>query len=264
MAPTEKKGPPPEEPPGTKRPSTSGTAAVASAAPSATSKPVVSATKPVSSRGFQPTVDERLTALNLQLSATTVLLVDDTGKVLEVAGNPAPLTTGSVLLPALMQAIRASLQISQAFGRGTSESLQYFHTMKQCLYLTMVGSKHALLVVMGGYFNPDKLGIIDRAMHLAAQDILTIQEHLKAEPSIAAVKAEPEPAELPAEIPVDQETLAIIEDMFSTATQTGDKKEVDGFWETLEEEGAQNGTSKRDALSYDQARQLGLLKDDEQ
>ena len=225
---------------------------------------MVTETKPTSQRGFQPTVDERLTALKLQLGAVSVLLVNDTGKVEEVAGNPSQVTTGFVVLPGLVKAINASLQVAEVMGRDTSESLQYFHTMKQCLYLTMVGSKHALLVVMGGYFNPDKLGIIDRAMHLAAQDILTIQEHLKAEASIAAVEAEPEPVELPAEIPVDQETLAIIEDMFSTATQTGDTKEVDGFWETLEEEGAQNGTSKKDALSYDQARQLGLLKDDEQ
>ena len=241
-----------------------GGAPVIRGGPSVSSRREVSGTQPVGPRSFQPTINERLTALKLQLGATSVLLVNETGRVEEVAGNPAQVTAGFAVLPGIVQAINASLQVSEAIGRDTAESLQYFHTMKQCLYLMIVGPKQALLVVISGYFDPDKLGIIDRAMHLAAQDIRTIQESLIVEETIFTTEVEPEQVELPPGIPVDQEALAEIEEMFSTGLKNGEKKEADGFWETFEENGTSDGPNKKDVLSYDQAREMGLFPDEDQ
>lgn len=252
-----------EEPVVRKTPGVGG-APVIRGGPSVSSGREVSGTQPVGPRSFQPTINERLTALKLQLGATSVLLVNETGRVEEVAGNPAQVTAGFAVLPGIVQAISASLQVSEAMGRDTAESLQYFHTMKQCLYLMTVGPKQALLVVISGYFDPDKLGIIDRAMHLAAQDIRTIQESLIVEETIFTPEVEPEQVELPPGIPDDQEALAEIEEMFSTGLKNGEKKEADGFWETFEENGTSDGPNKKDVLSYDQARELGLFPDEDQ
>lgn len=233
----------------------------AGATPGSSTGPFVSGTQAATPRALQLTVGERLTALKMQLGAASVLLVDETGRVEDVAGNPSQVTTGFVVLPGIVQAISASAQVAQVMGKDTSESLQYFHTVKQCLYLTMVGSKHALLVVMSGYFDPDKLGLIDRAMHLASSDILAIQERSQEEVSIMPPDLSPEPVESSAEMPVDQEALDEIEAMFSSIPKAGDKQEADGFWETLEEDEAVDGTTKKDVLSYDQAREMGLFPD---
>ena len=202
----------------------------------------------------------------MQLGAASVLLVNEAGRVEEVAGSPPQTSTGFLVLPGIIQAITASQQVIQAMGRDTSESLQYFHTMKQSLYLMLVGDKHALLVIMGGYFDPDKLGIIDRAMHLATQDILAIQENALAQETILPVELElePEPVESSTGMPVDQAALDEIEELFSTAPKESGKGEADGFWETLGENDTSDGPPKKDVLSYEQAREMGLLPDDEQ
>ena len=256
--------PPVREPQGPPQATGPGAFSDLSAEPGPRVDAFITGTRPVGPRSFQPTVNERLTALKMQLGAASVLLVNEAGRVEEVAGSPPQTSTGFLVLPGIIQAITASQQVIQAMGRDTSESLQYFHTMKQSLYLMLAGEKHALLVIMGGYFDPDKLGIIDRAMHLATQDILAIQENALAQETILPEVLEPEPVELSAGIPVDQDALAEIEELFSTAPKENEKQEADGFWETLEENSASDGPTKKDVLSYEQAREMGLFPDDEQ
>jgi hypothetical protein len=68
---------------------------------------------------------------------------------------------------------------------------------------------------------------------------------------------------LPTEIVVDQETLAQVAEMFSQSPKGGGKQDVEGFWETLGENGQLEGTSNKDVLSYDQARDMGLAPVDD-
>jgi hypothetical protein len=187
------------------------------------------------------------------------LLVNDAGQVVEEAGTAAEISTGSPLLNALMHAFRSSLQVSHAMARGTSESLQYFVAPRQCIYVTPVGMKHVLFVVTVGYFGPDKLGTIYHAIHLAVRDIQAILERegtSQKEPSDML-------EEIPAEVAIDQETLAGIENMFSKAGKTGGKQQAEGFWETAGEKSAVNGSERKDILSYEQARDLGLIPDED-
>jgi DNA-binding response OmpR family regulator len=204
-----------------------------------------------------PTLAERLAELKHQLKAVSALLVNSAGQVLEEAGNAVDISTGSALLSALMHTFRASLQVSQAMAKGNSESLQYFAAPRQCIYVAPVGMNHALFVVTAGYFGPDKLGMIYHTIHLAVHDLQIIL-------AIDAAKqkeSEKLQTELPAEITVDQETLAGVEAMFSKASKIGGKEQADGFWETAGENGAVDGNNSKDVLSYDQARDLGLAPD---
>jgi hypothetical protein len=215
--------------------------------------------KEESSDTTQPTLAERLNELKQQLKAVSALLVNDAGQVLEEAGSAVDISTGSALLSALMHTFRTSLQVSQAMAKGNSESLQYFAAPRQCIYVAPVGMTHALFVVTAGYFGPDKLGMIYHAIHLAVHDLQIIL----ASEATKQKELESLQAELPAEITIDQETLAGVEDMFSKVSKTGGEQEVDGFWETLEENSTLDSTHGRDILSYDQARDLGLAPDDD-
>jgi hypothetical protein len=161
-----------------------------------------------------------------------------------------------------MEAFRVSQRVSDALGKGAFENLLYFTDARQRIYLAPVDPSNALLVVTTGYFEPDKLGMLDRAIHLAMQDLRDILQRLREQENLQPVVAEVERIELPAEITVDPETLAGVADMFSQALKGG-KEEADGFWETLEEKGELDGTSSKDVLSYDQARDMGLAVDDD-
>jgi hypothetical protein len=191
------------------------------------------------------------------------MLVNDVGQVVEVAGNPSSITSGSLLLPALMDAFRASQRVSDALGKGSIESLHYFADARQRIYLAPVDPSNALLVVTIGYFEPDKLGMLDRAIHLAMHDLQEILERMREEESRQADVAELEQNELPAEIIIDKETQEGVAELFSQASKGGGKEEADGFWETLEENSELDGTISKDVLSYDQARDMGLAPDDD-
>jgi DNA-binding response OmpR family regulator len=226
-------------------------------------KPGTGETRPVSSKVYEVKLDERLAALKQQVRAMSVLLVNESGQVMEVAGNPSQITSGSVLLPALLDAFRSSRKVSDALGKGPIESLLYFTVANQRIYLAPIDPSNALLIVTIGYSEPDKLGLLDRAIHRAVHDLRDILERIQQEESLQPVIADVEQAELPTEIVVDQETLAQVAEMFSQSPKGGGKQDVEGFWETLGENGQLEGTSNKDVLSYDQARDMGLAPVDD-
>jgi len=199
---------------------------------------------------------DRLTALRKQVKAVSIMLVNDAGQIIEESGAAADIATGSPLLLALMHAFRASLQVSQAIARGTSESMQYFAAPRQCIYVAPVGLNHALFVVTSGYFGPDKLGMLYHAIHLAVHDL---QDILAKE--LASEKDKP-PPEVPPVVPVDKETLAKVEGMFSQAPNLSSRERADGFWDNVENSSAADSTPGKEVISYDQARNLGLAPPD--
>jgi CheY-like chemotaxis protein len=214
--------------------------------------------------GFKPTLDERLTSLKQQVRASSVLLLNDIGQVVEMAGNPSQITSGSELLPALMEAFRASQKVTDALGTGPNESLLYFTNGKQRIYLAPVGQSNVLLLVTIGYIEPDKLGLLDRAIHLAVQDLDAILEHMLEEDDRRIVEAEASENELASEIIIDKKTLTDVERMFSKAPKKSSKDQADGFWETLAENSELDGTSSKDVISYEQARDMGLAPENDE
>jgi CheY-like chemotaxis protein len=201
---------------------------------------------------------ERLSALKKQVKAVSALLVNDAGQILEEAGNAPEISTGSPLLQSLMRSFRSSLQVSQSMARGTSESLQYFAAPRQCIYVAPVGMNYCLFVVTSGYFGPDKLGMIYHAVHLAVRDLQGILAK-----EAANQKSVPQPATPPV-VPVDKETLTMVDGMFSQAAQTGSREQAEGFWENVEKTGAADSTPGKEILTYEQARHLGLAPTDDQ
>ncbi len=222
----------------------------------ASSTPAATEAQPTTSQGFMPTLDERLTTLKQQLRAVCVLLVNEAGQVLEVAGNPSQITSGSAILSSLMSAFHAAGKVSQAIGRVAS--LQYFASARQCLYVAPIGSSHALFAITSGYFEADKLGTVDRYFQLAARDLQEILNNIDAEEQARQARQEKLQADLPGQVTVDPETRERVEDMFSKAGKTESDAGADSFWETQGSHDALDGNRDKDTLTYDQARDLGL------
>lgn len=220
------------------------------------------AKEPAALPSFEPSLGERLSALKQQVRAESVVLVSEVGQILERTGGAEEITANFSLLPALMDAFRASQRVSDAFGKQASESLFFFTQSRQHIFLAPVDPSYVLLVLTTGYIEPDKLGMIDRAIHLAANDLQALLENTPE--TLLQDTNEPHQVELPAEVVIDQETLAGVADMFSRVSPEEIKQEADGFWESLREKGALDGKSRKDTLSYDEARDMGLAPDEGQ
>ena len=206
---------------------------------------------------LMPTLDERLTTLKQQLRAVSVLLVTATGQVLEVAGNPSQITSGSALLSSLMHAFRSSVQVSQAMGRGTCTSLQYFAAQRECLYVAPIGLNHALFIITAGFFDQEKLGTIDRYIQLAVRDLDVILSHQAAEEQARQDHLQKLRDELPAQVSVDQETRQRVDEIFTRAGKTATQEGADSFWDAASGSSAEKSPGG-DVLTFDQARELGL------
>jgi len=249
--------------PGTREAPGVSKASSVSGAPGASGDVTLRVTKPIDLQGFQPTLAERLTALKQQVRAESAILVNENGQISEQAGTVAEITANPALLPALMDAFRSNLKVSDALGKGLLDSLFYFMVARQRIYLAPIDPSHLLLVITMGHLEPDKLGMLDRAIHLAVHDLRDILERLAEAHSHKPGAEDVAPVELPTEIDVDQETLALVDHMFSQAPKKGSKEDADGFWETLGENDALAGTPGKDDLSYDQAREMGLALDED-
>jgi DNA-binding response OmpR family regulator len=212
---------------------------------------------------FKLSLDERLTMLKQQVKAISTILVDNEGKVIEVAGNPSLITSSSVLLSAVLSAYKAGSQVTQAISGGTGASMQYFASLQQCLYIVNVGQSHALLVLTSGYFDPERLSTINQALQTAACDLESILSDQAAEERARLEQAERQRIELPKDVHVDQETLAGVEKLFARGAENSAKEKADSFWESLEAGEGAEGLQGKDVLSYDQARDLGLAPNEE-
>jgi DNA-binding response OmpR family regulator len=226
-------------------------------------EPAAGEVKPADVRKVESKLDERLTALKVQVRATSVLLVNETGQILEVAGNPSHLTNGSTLLPALIDAFRASQRVSDVLGGDSVGCLHYFTDAEQRIYLAPVDASTALLLITGLYSEPEKLGMLDRAIDQAVRDIGHILQRMHEEEGLQPVVAGIEHVDMPVEVIVDPETLAGVANIFSHAPKGGVREAAEGFWETLEENSQLGGASSKDVISYDQARDMGLAPADD-
>jgi len=234
----------------------------------AVTKPVVDAsstdeTSKSTPQRFKLSLDERLMMLKQQLKAISTILVDHTGKVVEVAGNPSLITSSSVVLSGLLSAYKAGSQVTQAISGGTGASMQYFATLQHCLYIVNVGQNHALFVLTSGYFDPERLSATNQALQTAAADLESILSDQAAEERARLEQAERQQTELTEDVHVDQETLAGVEKLFASGAENSAKEKADRFWESLDASEGVEGLQGKDVLSYDQARDLGLAPNDD-
>jgi DNA-binding response OmpR family regulator len=228
------------------------------AAPVASHTTNISEVKPAPAVGSVLPLDERLATLKQQLRATSVVLVNSAGQVLEVAGNPSLITSGSALFSSLMHAFRASSQISQIVG--TSAGFQYFASQRQCLYMTLVGSEHALFAVISGYYDPERLTAVDRYLQMAARDLQDLLADLASQ---AQARQEKLLAELPTQVEVDPQTRQRVDEMFTQVTPKHDQQGAERFWEAASNSDGLNDARPKNTLSYEQARDLGLATEED-
>ena len=207
------------------------------------------------------TLPERMSSLRQQVGAVSAVLLDERGRVVARAGDLPDAADETNLIPSLMAAISASNKVSHFLGKRAPDNLLFFAGEKYDLHVAPVGPSMALSVMSAAPLDNEKLNLILPAIRMAIKDLPVILEHMGvsmnaeiAAPVNGLVSFEPE----------NEEILPALDEIFDQESVKQVKSsDVDGFWETLEQEPGDSSVINADAISYDQARSLGLAPDEE-
>jgi CheY-like chemotaxis protein len=202
----------------------------------------------------RPDMAERLATLRRELGAEAVLLVDDSARVTARAGDLADLDFDAAM-PSLVTAFTSGLKISSILGSLLPLNFQYFDGEAHDVYVTNVGAYFALVIAFRGGQGVGQMGSVVHFGRRAADEILSALSQLGVPSEADETPAEAEP---PREEPIPEIPQADLE-----AASNGVKKdEADRFWDEAVLE-AKNDQAEGDALTYEQAKKLGLLEEDE-
>lgn len=230
--------------------------------------PVEAPAQPVQPELFVDRLAGELTDLRHALGAQTAYLLDADGRTVARAGEVTGETLEEAWMPLIMAAVSTGDKLARQLGSDQPGGVQVVRGELYELAFAPLGTLTAVMV-----FNRGKR---ETRLALACSELLALQQSfgrpLEAAPlpvveeetprSVVEVPAalipEPEimPAEAAAEAPLEgEEEFAAL---FDSKRKAGfKKKELDEFWEKASR--LQTGSLRtKDALSYDQARQLGL------
>ncbi len=238
----------------------------------------------------------RITNLRLETQARTIALLDERGEILAQAGDPLNGGIDELLIPSLVSALSANAKVSLHLGKKIPESLLAYRGSRFDLALAPVGFTHALLILAqpgseDGY--PGNLGkyvfpaVREILAGLSPEDVFPAEEPFVEELPVSASSGE---IALPDILPVDKEMSTGVDEGIPTPIVTGGEQitgeaallegvpeidalfnrapdnklnsdDLDNFWETAAEQ-QENKSSRASALTYEEARRLGLAPDE--
>ncbi len=205
-------------------------------------------------------VAERLTSLRKELDAISAVLLDGRGRVLARAGDLPDASAETALFPALMAAFSASDKVAQLLRSTPPNDLMYFAGSKYDIFLAHVGESYALLVASNPCDPCDQVYQSIRVVHEALQDLLATLARIG-----VPIRSD---EKLPGlELEISAETLVVepeIEALFQGVESSDiDLEEVDAFWDTASLDLQDEEITNADALTYEQARRLGLTPEND-
>jgi hypothetical protein len=217
--------------------------------------------------GEEPqTLSERLAELREQLGALAAALLDERGEIMAQAGALPDEASSETLLSALVTTCNAARKVVLPLGESSFRDLVYFPRQRYDLVVSNVGGSLVLLLVIeSAKWNDAMLSGWLGAIRMAVQDLQEILSRMGV--TVDEVQVEETAGALGDEIEAEidlAEVLPELDAVFEKADQEIKPEEVDAFWESLASEEIQTDQITRaDAISYEQAQQLGLAPEEE-
>jgi len=201
----------------------------------------------------KPRLAERLASLRRDLGAEAVLLADERAEVVARSGELLGFDLTSVLA-ALVTACSSGQKVSMLLASNTPGTFQFFAGSTHDFFLANVGADFALLIAFPGGKGSRQIGAM---LHLAQP---AIRDLYKAVTSEVTSDGKSTPEAEPAEEAIQRPAESMRPDL-DAASKKAKTQDPEGFWEKAVDESGGVGPSG-DELTYDQARQLGLLPDE--
>jgi CheY-like chemotaxis protein len=197
---------------------------------------------------------ERLKVMQGELGADSVLLLDEGGHILARSDQGIDLNLETAL-PALMTAFRAGLKVSSLLESLLPTNFQYFDGDTHDIYLTNVGAFYGLLIIYRGKQEAGKLGSVVHYGRRAVNDLLEILSVMGS--AIPSARAEYEESW---ESTIAQPMGTAAEEIdIEAMAELGEKVDANEYWERAVSDPAGYTSPEGEALTYEQARKLGLL-----
>ena len=218
---------------------------------------------------FTPSIDARLTLrldlLRQDLNAQAVLLLNLESEVIARSGSLPYRLDWSVLGPILASIWNSGAKVTSALGMGLSQNIFFFSGPGYRLCQVPVGGDHSLLLIADKDLEVSQLGGLGSALLDAASDLYEILQSQNEEDEPRADSKTPvEPEVDDTLVEVTPEDLASVEAIFDqTASGDFDLSEVNAFWNELVEENDLFSLNEN-AITYDEARKLGLTPDEDE
>lgn len=213
-------------------------------------------------------VSDRLARLRQDLKAETAIMLNDNGQVVVRAGEMPNERMETALVNALMGVFSTSNKMAHLLENPVPENLLFFQGNKHNLITAHVGQSYLLLIVLA---RPSQPGINNEQVLLtqqAVQDLIKLLSNIgisveTGEETHEGVPLEPEGEPL-VEDQISTDLDVDLQDVLEKAEEDKVKgEELDTFWEPSEE-GSGAGSISADALSYEQALQLGLAPSEDE
>lgn len=202
---------------------------------------------------------DRLTALRHILQAEAVILISDTGQVLARAGTLPEQGIEPAVLPALMASFSAGARISRFLGPTMHPNLYFYRGEKIHLIMSAVGHSWALVGATRQELQENHTAAIRQAI----PDIAAILAKLGV-PMLTEEETQVPPFLTEAFDPMEEEVVPVTDTRLEALLKQPAEKlqdDADAFWEPGEDPVILEGLWT-DALSYQQAIQLGLAPED--
>ena len=218
-----------------------------------------------SSNPLDPT--SRLSQLYREINASVVVMVDRTSNAYLFAGDQQQLNEYPYLVHALSTALVSSRNVSLALGGATPDHCYLFTSTHCHLYAMPIGAEIILFALFNHPAQVEKFPMVNQAFEAALSDLQYILARQEAERTLQEQAPqegrfhEQGEASKSAGAQIDAEKDEAFEAIFSMATQSTQKDDVDTFWDTSRMQPEGDVVTSSEGLSYEQARRLGLAPD---
>jgi CheY-like chemotaxis protein len=236
------------------------------------------------SESTKTAINKRLTTLQLELNAISIVLLATNGNVISIIGNLPDNALKSDQVVGIVNLLNTGNELSELMSKTTAQDLYYFEEKDYNFSMTHVDKDYSILA-----FTPKERGVvyldsIGLSLHKAAQDlsILLTQAATKSgsvkkideTDRAETIKHEEKQDALPdsdiedSTVDVDtSETLPDVEEIFQSKgdEESFSKDEIDAFWDSaLEEIEPDSYPPRTNSISYDEAHDLGITPDGEE
>jgi CheY-like chemotaxis protein len=197
--------------------------------------------------GIQRGLPDLLAGLRREMTATSVLLLNDTGRILARAGDLPNQENEVALISSLLTIYSAEQKVSRLLGQKITSTWYVFDRGANDLVFAPVGLTHAMLVFGKGIAAEGQLLKTTQMF----SEVRTIIEQVIGETARNISVPQPSPSAPPEGI----------EPLFNAEQRKPIPEIVNDFWSKAAD--THKPPSNPDMLTYEQAKQLGLAPKDE-
>jgi CheY-like chemotaxis protein len=197
--------------------------------------------------GIQRGLPDLLAGLRREMTATSVLLLNDTGRILARAGDLPNQENEVALISSLLTIYSAEQKVSRLLGQKITSTWYVFDRGANDLVFAPVGLTHAMLVFGKGIAAEGQLLKTTQMF----SEVRTIIEQVIGETARNISVPQPSPSAPPEGI----------EPLFNAEQKKPIPEIVNDFWSKAAD--THKPPSNPDMLTYEQAKQLGLAPKDE-